>query len=218
MGHKGRTGLVVTAKGVAAHSSRPALGINAVYRMIEAISRIRRVSPRRDDLLGPGVSELVEIISSPYPGTSMVPSGCEARFDRRLVRGETRESVLDEMQRALAGLEGVDVRYHRVELRCYTGRSYGADDFHAAWATVPQSEIARRARRGLVEAGQQPEFWMAPYCSNGAVSAGEMGVPTIIYGAGKIEDAHSVSESVGVQDLVAAFRGYQSLALSLTAS
>jgi len=215
LGHKGRAGLVVTATGVSAHSSRPELGVNAIYRLIEAISRIRQIAPRQDDLLGCGVNELVEIISRPYPGTSMVPDGCRARFDRRLVRGETRKSVLDEMRRALAGLGAIEVHYHRAELSCYTGQSLVADDFHPAWTVSPDSEIVRRARRGLTQTGQRPEIYLAPYCSNGAASAGEMGLPTIIYGAGKIEDAHSVSESLSVESLLAAFRGYQGLALAL---
>jgi len=218
LGHKGRAGLVVTARGLAAHSSRPELGSNAVYKMMEAVSRIRRLALHQDDLLGRGVNELVEIISSPYPGTSMVPDRCVARFDRRLVRGETQESVLDEMRRALAGLEAVEVGYHRAELHCYTGRSLVVDDFHAAWAVSPESEIARRARRGLGQAGLRVESYLAPYCTNGAVSAGEMKLPTLIYGAGRIEDAHAVSESVGVDDLWAAYRGYRCLALSLVAT
>jgi len=218
LGHKGRTGLVVTAEGVSAHSSRPELGTNAVYRMMEAISCIRRLPPYRDDLLGSGVSELVEIISRPYPGTSMVPHRCEARFDRRLVRGEPRESVLSEMRSALAGLQGLEVGFHRVELTCYTGFSSATEDFFPAWVVDSESDLVRRARQGLIRAGQRPKLYMAPYCSNGAVSAGEMGLPTIIYGAGQIEDAHSVSESVSVEELLSAYRGYRFLALSLTGS
>ena len=75
IGHKGRCALVVEAEGVAAHSSRPEEGINAVYRMFDALGPLRRLKPHRDSALGESVSELVEIVSAPYPGTSMVPHG-----------------------------------------------------------------------------------------------------------------------------------------------
>ncbi len=154
VGHKGRTGLVVMAEGVAAHSSRPELGVNAVYLMMQAIKRIRALPLPQDELLGRGVCELVEIISSPYPGTSMVPELCTARFDRRLVRGETAENVLAGMQTALAGIKGVMVNYHRPAFACYTGLAFTLDDFHAAWHISHDHDVVRRARRGLAEVKQ----------------------------------------------------------------
>lgn len=184
--------------------------------MIEAVSCIRQLAPRRDELLGQGVNELVEIVSSPYRGTSMVPGKCRARFDRRLVRGETRESVLAEMREALAPCAGLAVRYHRAELACYTGHTISAENFFPGWAVSADSQIVRRALCGLAEAGQQPELYAAPYCTNGATSAGELGIPTIIYGAGAIEASHVVDESVSVEQLAGAFRGYQGLARALT--
>ena len=216
IGHKGRTGMVLSAEGVAAHSSEPAQGINAVYRMIEAVSRVRRMPPHRDERLGVGVSELVEMVSSPYPGTSMVPHGCSARFDRRLVRGETSQTVLDEMREALSGLDGLSVRCHQGELHCYTGRSFMVEDFHLAWALAPDSDMVRRALEGLADAGQDPELYLAPYCTNGATSAGKLGIPSIIYGAGEVADAHIVNESVSIDSLIGAFHGYQGLARALT--
>jgi putative selenium metabolism hydrolase len=215
LGHKGRASLVVEAIGRAAHSSRPENGINAVYRLIEAIARIRALPGRTDALLGQGHSELVEVTSRPFPGSSMVPYHATARFDRRLVRTEDRESVLGDMREALAGLDGVSVDLHQGELRCYTGRAFTVEAFHPGWAVAPDSEIARRAGEALERAGLAREFFYAPYCTNGSATAGELGIPTLIYGAGDISSAHAVNETVGVDELVAAYRGYQALARGL---
>lgn len=217
LGHKGRCALVLEAEGVAAHSSRPEEGVNAVYRIIEAIERIRALPPRRDELLGPGVTELVEIVSSPFPGTSMVPDRCAARFDRRLVRGETPASVLQEMEGAIAGLEGVTLRYHRPEMRCYTGMAFTPEDFHPAWALSSEGDMVRAAQRALASVGQAGAFCYAPFCSNGSASAGALGIPTLIYGAGHIGDAHRVDEPITVEALAGAYRGYRALAMTLTA-
>lgn len=215
LGHKGRTGLVLEAEGVAAHSSRPEKGVNAVYRMMEAVSRVRQIPLPQDELLGCGVSELVEMISAPYPGTSMVPEGCTVRFDRRLVRGETRQSVLAGMEGALEGLEGVEVALHRTSLDCYTGESFTIDDFYPAWARASTEEVVQRALVALQSVGQSGEYYFAPYSTNGTSSAAERDIPTIIYGAGDIGVAHAIDESVCVEALGEAFRGYQALVPAL---
>jgi putative selenium metabolism hydrolase len=215
LGHKGRTGLVLEAEGVAAHSSQPKEGVNAVYRMIEAISRVQQIPLPQDELLGSGVSELVEMISSPYPGMSMVPKGCTVRFDRRLVRGETRQSVLTELEDALGGLEGMDVAFHQASLDCYTGESFTVDDFHPAWALKPTDETVQRALSALEEAGHSANYYFAPYSTNGTSSAAERDIFTVIYGAGDIEQAHAIDEFVSVEALGEAFCGYQALVPAL---
>jgi len=218
IGHKGRTALVLTAHGRPAHSAHPERGDNAVYRMIDAVARVRALPAHRDEILGAGVMELVEMVSEPLPGTSIVPWGCRARFDRRLVRGETAASVLAEVRGALAPLgPRVDVALHRAPLACYTGASFEVEDFRPAWALDEGSDTVRQARAALREAGLPDATWLAPYSTNGAASAGERGIPTIIYGAGEITRAHVADESVEIDALEAAFRGYRALALALAA-
>ena len=217
LGHRGRASLVVEAAGRAAHTSQAWNGINAVYRLTEAITRIRAMTPHADALLGPGHTELVEVASRPFPGSSMVPYHAAARFDRRLVRGETRESVLGEMDEALAGFEGLSVRLHEGELRCYTGRSFTVEAFHAGWAVAADAPHAQCAREALAGAGLDRGVFYAPYCTNATATAGRAGLPTLIYGAGDISAAHAVDESVGVDELLDAFRGYQALAGGLAA-
>ena len=215
LGHRGRASLVVQAAGRAAHTSRAENGINAVYRLTEAIARIRAMTPRTDALLGRGHIELVEVSSRPFPGSAMVPYEATARFDRRLVPGETRASVLTEMDEALAGLEGLSVRLHTGELRCYTGRSFTVEAFHPGWAVAADTPHAQRARQALEQAGLDRGVFYAPYSTNATATAGRLGIPTLVYGAGDISAAHAVGESIEVAELLDAFRGYQALARGL---
>jgi acetylornithine deacetylase/succinyl-diaminopimelate desuccinylase-like protein len=193
-GHRGRASLVVEAAGRAAHTSQAANGINAVYRLTEAIARIRAMTPRTDALLGSGHTELVEVSSRPFPGSAMVPYHATARFDRRLVRGETRESVLGELEQALAGLEGLSARLHESGLRCYTGRSFTVEAFHPGWAVAADAPHVQRARQALADAGLAQDFFYAPYSTNATATAGRAGIPTLVYGAGDISAAHAVDE------------------------
>jgi len=227
LGHRGRASLVVEAEGHAAHTSRAGApaghppqagrgsGINAVYRLTEAIARVRALTPRADELLGRGHAELVEVSSLPFPGSAMVPYHATARFDRRLVRGETREGVLAELADALADLAGVTAGLHAGELTCYTGATFTVEAFHPGWAVDPGAAHAVRARRALREAGLGDDVFYAPYSTNATATAGRRGLPTIVYGAGDISAAHAVDESVAEDDLIAAARGYQALVRAL---
>ena len=223
LGHRGRASLVVEAAGRAAHTSQAGApagggsGINAVYRLTEAVARIRAMAPRADTLLERGHTELVEISSRPFPGSAMVPYHATARFDRRLVRGETRESVLAETEQALAGLEGLSVHLHEGTLNCYTGRSFTVEAFHPGWAVAADAAHVQRARQALAGAGLARDCFYAPYSTNATATAGRAGLPTLVYGAGDISAAHAVDESVGVDELLATFRGYQALARGLAA-
>ena len=53
-------------------------------------------------MLGDGILELTDIKSAPYPGASVVPEYCRATYDRRLLVGETKESVLAPINALLA--------------------------------------------------------------------------------------------------------------------
>ena len=93
VGQRGRAEIVVETFGVPAHSANPEKGVNAVYKMCEAIQAIREIEPPVQNKLGKGILELTDVKSSPYPGASVVPEYCRATYDRRLLVGETKESV-----------------------------------------------------------------------------------------------------------------------------
>ncbi|HHX29990.1 MAG TPA: M20/M25/M40 family metallo-hydrolase, partial [Clostridiaceae bacterium] len=78
IGQRGRAEIQVETLGVPAHSANPEKGFNAVYLMTDAIRKIREITPPRHPVLGPGILELTDIKSSPYPGASVVPSRCLA--------------------------------------------------------------------------------------------------------------------------------------------
>ena len=59
---------------------------------------MKKLQPPVHEKLGKGILELTDIISSPYPGASVVPEYCRATFDRRLLVGETEDDVLAPLQ------------------------------------------------------------------------------------------------------------------------
>ena len=198
---KGRAGLLVEAQGRSAHTSRPELGDNAIYKMMEAIARLRALPLPEDPELGRGVCELIEIGSEPKPSPGMVPHLCTARLALRLLPGETAQSVLARTARGLEGLEGVSVRLLEVSQRCYTGQTLTRQEFIPAWS----SQDAALAANLLAALGTTP--FAAPYTTN-ASAAADRNIPAFLLGPGSIEQAHTVDEWIALDQLNAAPAAY----------
>lgn len=198
---KGRAGLGVEATGRGAHTSRPELGDNAIYKMMEAVSRLRALPLPSDPELGQGVCELIEIDSEPKPSPGMVPHLCRARLALRLLPGETAQSVLARTRGALHGLEGVSVRLLETSQRCHTGLAIAMPEFVPAWKN---RDLALQAR--LLEALGTTAF-AAPYTTNASAAAAR-GIPTFLLGPGSIEQAHTVDEWIALDQLTAAVETY----------
>ena len=94
IGQRGRCEILLEAEGRSCHSSNPEEGINAIRVMMDAIEALDDLDVVEDEMLGKGIMALTDIISSPYPGASVIPEKCYATFDRRTIVGETGESVL----------------------------------------------------------------------------------------------------------------------------
>ncbi len=201
---KGRAGLRVEASGRSAHTSRPELGENAIYKMMEAVSRIRALPLPTDPELGQGVCELIEISSEPRPSPGMVPHFCMARLALRLLPGETAQSVLERTRSALEGLEGVSVHLLELSRRCHTGLAITMQEFVPAWKNRDRVLQAR-----LLEALGTTAF-AAPYTTNASAAAAR-NLPTFLLGPGSIEQAHTVDEWIALDQLNAAQAAYSAV-------
>ncbi len=218
IGQRGRAEIIVQAKGKTAHSANPKLGVNAVYRILPALLAVRSMPLGQHPVLGDAIIELTDIISSPYPGASVVPDLCRATFDRRLLVGETPESVLGAINESLSALpaeDGQAVAEARLAVdttRCYTGETIGGERFFPAWVFGPETPLVQEALAALRGLGQNPGITTYSFCTNGSHSAGIAGVPTIGYGPSRENQAHVVDEYVEIEQLERATAGYLAIA------
>lgn len=219
---RGRAEVVVETFGVPAHSANPDKGVNAVYQMAKAILEIQKLVPAEQPVLGKGILELTDIVSTPYPGASVVPSHCRATFDRRLLVGETPESVLAPVQAVLDQLAAEDSRFRarvslaEATLTCYTGATIGGQRFFPGWRFDDEAPFVQASLRALREAGIPAELSQYSFCTNGSHYAGEAGIRTIGFGPSRENLAHTIDEHVELAQLEAAYRGYKALAQALT--
>lgn len=214
-GGRGRAELHLETIGKPAHSSSPHLGINAVHQMIKLIDAVESVPLDSDPLLGPALLALTDMISDPYPGYSVIPSRCRVTYDRRTLPGETAESVTG----AIGGQPGArgihfSATIAEGEHRCYTGALLHAPKFFPAWVFAEDHPFVQAALAGLHAAGLDPTIRAYRFCTNGASSAGVLGIPTVGFGPAAEADAHVVDERLAIAQLHAAALGYQGIVAS----
>lgn len=214
IGQRGRAEIVLETFGKPAHSANPQKGINAVYKMVEAIQKIRELPCSEHPVLGKGILVLTDIKSAPYPGSSVVPDYCRATFDRRLLTGESAESVLVPIQQLLEQMQATDpdfsasVRYAKATQRCFTGASIEGERFFPGWLYEQEEPFVQQALVGLQKAGLNPKISCYSFCTNGSHYAGEAGIPTVGFGPSRENLAHTIDEYIEVEQLLKGVQGY----------
>lgn len=185
--HKGFLWLEVETEGVAAHGSRPDLGVDAIARMgpvltgLEALAG-RLTAGRAHPLLGPG-SVHASLIDGGRE-LSSYPDRCRLGLERRTIPGETRAQVEDEI-RALAAGATVRTTFER-----------------APFEVDPDAEIVAIVRRHAAAAlGLEPPLvGHAAWMDAAVLSAA--GIPTVVFGPAGA-GAHSTTEWVDLASVAA---------------
>jgi putative selenium metabolism hydrolase len=211
-GGRGRAEIHLTTVGRPAHSSSPHLGRNAVLDMMRVIAAVEQIVLPSDPVLGPALLALTDIISDPYPGHSVIPSICKATYDRRLLVGETAESVLGAITMR-PEVQGIELRAEIGvgEYTAFTGAALRCEKFFPAWLLPEDDVFVARALAGLQSAGLRPTTGAYRFCTNAAYSAGIAHIPTVGFGPATEADAHVVDERLRLSELLAAARGYRGI-------
>lgn len=221
IGQRGRGELRLEVFGKPAHSANPEKGINAVYKIARVIEEIRKLKPTEHPVLGKGILELTDIKSSPYPGASVVPEYCMATYDRRLLVGETKETVLAPLQALLDRMMVEDpelrtkVSFARGEEQCYTGSKIEGERFFPGWLYQPDAPFVQAVVDQLKSKGFSPEITQYNFCTNGSHYAGEAGIKTIGLGPSRENLAHTINESIEVDQLTKAAECYYAVMQAL---
>ena len=213
---RGRAEIVMETIGKSAHSSSPQAGLCAIHEMIRLMQAVESIPMPSNPAMGKAQFCVTDIISEPFPGHSVVPNRCRVSYDRRLVPGETPESVVETI-RALPELDGMQYTITVLdgEEKTYTGKTLQGLKFFPAWVFEENHPLVMAAQRGLQSAGISSQLGAFGFCTNAAYSAGIAGVPTIGFGPGTEPDAHSVDERMKVTDIEQAARGYLGMIQSI---
>ncbi|TCT16734.1 putative selenium metabolism hydrolase [Natranaerovirga pectinivora] len=217
-GQRGRAEIVVETFGKPAHSANPEKGVNAVYGASQLINEIREIPYTTHDILGKGILELTDIISSPYPGASVVPDYCRITYDRRLLVGETKEEVIGPIKEIIEKYTHINgkVQFADGEELCHTGNKIKGTRFFPAWLYDETSDFIQLSQKGLKDIGIPATITQYSFCTNGSHYAGEAGIKTLGFGPSKENLAHTIDEYIEIDQLIGAYKGYIKLIETLT--
>ncbi|AGW95316.1 MULTISPECIES: YgeY family selenium metabolism-linked hydrolase [Cupriavidus] len=216
-GQKGRLEIGLTFHGKPAHAATPHLGVNPLIAAARALTALEGLQLPTDPVLGAALLVPTDIVSSPYPSISMIPTSTTIRFDRRTLDGETREDVLGQIDACLraAGLHNFSLAVSADEVRTFTGESARPTRWLPAWQQPDSAPLVQAAVRAIAQAGRSPQVGSWAFCTNGSESAGRRRIPTIGLGPGCEEDAHTIDESIALEQLEGAREIYRNLVLEL---
>jgi len=211
-GHKGRIELKVTAKGVSAHAASNQIGINAIYLLLPVIAGIRDLEPQLGDdpFLGNG-KITVSDMQVKTPSINAVPDEAVIFIDRRMTFGETKEEAIAQVEALIPeeSKDRVKVEALFYDVPSYTGFVFPVEKYFPAWA-IPEDHALVQAgleTRRLIGLEDAPAGKWA-FSTNGIYWAGKAGIPSIGFGPGDEVTAHTVNDSVKLDDVVKAAEFY----------
>ncbi|HZT97010.1 MAG TPA: YgeY family selenium metabolism-linked hydrolase [Chloroflexota bacterium] len=218
-GHRGRIELTATFRGRSSHAAMPQLGVNPLYpaaRFLEGMEDLGGRLPS-DPFLGQGtvVPSSVRVIT---PSLNAVPDECEIYIDRRVIVGDTPESVTAELRTLPEGQEA-EIEVPTWNEPSYTGFVFPVPKIFPAWSLPESHPLVQRAvdvYRTVFR--EQPRIGKWDFSTNGIYWAGKAGIPAIGFGPGDERFAHTTLDQVPLQDVVDSTRFYAGLALSLAGS
>lgn len=211
-GHKGRLEMKVTAKGASAHAASNHLGDNAIYKLLPVIAGIRDLEPKLGDheFLGHG-KITVSDMRVKTPSINAVPDEAVIYIDRRMTFGETKEQVKQQVEDLIPAEFKDTVKLEELfyDEPSYTGFVFPVDKYFPAWAyeeNHPLVQAGQEARKQIGLPEEKPGKWN--FSTNGIYWAGKAGIPSIGFGPGDEETAHTVNDSVSLDDMVKAAEFY----------
>ena len=213
-GHKGRVEMKVVAKGKSAHAASNHLGDNVIYKVLPVIEGVSQLEPELGDhpFLGHGKITVTDM-SVETPSLNAVPNECTVYIDRRVTFGEGVEDVIEQVRQLIPeenrSKGDVTVEMLFYDEPSYTGFVFPVDKYFPAWALeeahpLVQAGQAARTLTGLPDAA--PGKWN--FSTNGIYWAGKAGIPSIGFGPGDEVTAHTVLDSVSLDEVVKATEFY----------
>lgn len=216
-GQRGRAEIIIESLGKPAHSANPEKGINAVQGMVSFINEMNKLKEPADAHLGKGISVITDIISAPYPGKSIVPANCKITIDRRLLVGETIDSVLTPYKQIAQKIKLQNPAFsYKVYIsegneKCYTGKEIKSTRFFPAWFYPENESFIKSALAAVEKIGLKPTLSHYSFCTNASHFAGEAHIPTLGFGPSYEYLAHINDEFIEVDQLYQACAGYTAI-------
>jgi len=207
--HKGVVRWRLSTFGKSVHSSSPERGVNAIYKMAEACLEIRRFSEKLHTRKHPLVGSPTMSINTIRGGEkdNVIPDFCEVSIDRRLIPDEKLENVESDLINILEGIKRKDEEF-RYRLDRYQHIPPSLTEPNADIVHLMKNILKKVMKIEPKISGFKATCEMVHLVNNG--------IPTVIFGSGKLEQAHKINEYVEVEEIVKAAEIYAHLIADAT--
>jgi len=196
--HKGASRWHCHTRGQAAHSSQPELGRNAIYAMADVLLAIEAYHQeelaRGDSHSLCGRRAICASTIQGGSGVNIVPEHAVIAIDRRLLPGESPRQAYEDLIAYVSNRverSGITIEHEQPWIECL-----GLDDSdNREWA----GQIA-----AVAHAMDLPcELIGVPYGTDASVIAAA-GIPSVVFGPGSIDQAHTKDEWLEIDQLAKA--------------
>jgi acetylornithine deacetylase/succinyl-diaminopimelate desuccinylase family protein len=192
--HKGVVRWKLHTTGRAAHSATPEQGQNAIYRMARLIETLEAYHRQALPPLGSHArcGRATLSVGTIHGGTSVntIPDRCTVEIDRRLMPDETADEALAHLQEYLS--------------QKLMDHAYQIDPPFLEAPSLSDADNGPLADQLGVSiekiTGRKPAEIGVPYATDAPAFA-QQGIPTIVFGPGSIQQAHTKDEWISLSQL-----------------
>ena len=225
-GHKGRIELKITASGRSAHAAVHFLGDNAVYKMASIINLIRELDRRfrfgmgKHPVLGHPSIAITDAVARTN-SLNAVPNQFTIYIDRRITINEPHDEVIDQIKGLIPDYLQKEIIVEELysEVPSYTGFVFPLTKYFPAWLQEESHPLVQAGLKTIQDLwGENRPLGTWDFSTNGTYWAGKAGIPSIGFGPGDEETAHTMVENVSLEDMVSATEFYAYLPKSLKES
>ena len=190
--HRGATRWKLSTAGRACHSSRPHEGVNAIYRMAKVVGLLEEYaawlpgSRPPHPLCGPATLSVGRIEGG--SSVNIVPDSCTIEVDRRVIPGEDRLAVIEELKEYLRSRLDFEVTHAAP----YCASPPLGDDLNG--------KLAQELMQVITTVVGLKTAMGVPYGTHASRFA-RAGVPAVVFGPGDIAQAHTKDEWIEIAQL-----------------
>jgi acetylornithine deacetylase len=199
-GHKGSCGMLTQVRGASCHSSRPDLGVNAIFHAVDIIADLRArgsalaAAPDSIGVFDPPYSSISVGVVRGGTARNAIPGDCRFEWDIRATRPGVVETVQQAVRDHIDQVVVPAMRQRDAASEVVTEMIYDVPPL------VPQPGCAAEALAKALSGANATGT--VPYGSEAGVFQ-LAGIPSVICGPGDIAQAHTPDEWIEVAQIEA---------------
>ena len=197
LGNRGTRCINIIVKGKACHSSRPFLGVNAIAYAAKVIEAVQSMTfSNRNELFEIPSPSIAVVMIQGGTKEDMIPDRCEVSVDRRMIPGETNETVVGELEKVIAPIlkENKELQ---IEIKVSPVNYF---DPYLISQEEPIVKATVESFRQVI--GKEPEIGGKAGCTDGSHLFHMGKIPAVLFGPGNPYFAHKADEYVEIDNIV----------------